>query len=152
MGKRNCVPSWSRVYPLHCDCWWFLHYDICPVPRLRSALADCSRALPPPLLLQQLDAVVDVELDRPPVSLVAHQQRAEFEASFAVRLRGDAQFHEVSLQVSLHCYTLGFWPGTLQDTALPCVTEAEEWHSLMTEVLIQMFVRSRTNNDRFYLI
>lgn len=49
---------------------------------------------------------MDVKLDGPPVSLVAHQQRAEFEAALAVRLRRDSQLHEVSLQVSLHCYTL----------------------------------------------
>lgn len=67
------------------------------MPHLWSALADRGGALPPPLLLQQLDAVVDVELDGPPVSLVAHQQRAEFKAALAVGLRGDAQLHEVSL-------------------------------------------------------
>ena len=84
------------------------------------SLANCGGAFPPPLLLQQLDAVVDVKLDCPPVSLVAHQQGTEFEAALAVRLRGDAQLHEVSLQVSLHCYTLRLRPGTLQYTTLAC--------------------------------
>lgn len=41
-------------------------------------LADRGGAFPPPLLLQQLDAVVHVKLNSPPVSLVAHQQGAEF--------------------------------------------------------------------------
>lgn len=36
------------------------------------ALADRSSAFPPALLLQQLDAIVDVKLNGPPVSLVAH--------------------------------------------------------------------------------
>ncbi|TNN85205.1 hypothetical protein EYF80_004555 [Liparis tanakae] len=57
---------------------------------------------------EQLDAVVNVELDGPPVPLVAHQQRAEFEAALAVRFRRDSQLYEVPLQVSLHCYTLSF--------------------------------------------
>jgi len=78
------------------------------VPCLCFDLADRGSVFSPPLLLQQLDAVVNVELDRPPVSLVAHQQRAEFEAALTVRFRRDSQLYEVPLQVSLHCYTLSF--------------------------------------------
>lgn len=75
-----------------------LYIMVCVLCRvLCFALADRSSAFPPPLLLQQLDAVVDVKLDGPPVSLVAHQQGAEFEAALAVRLRGDSQLHKVSL-------------------------------------------------------
>lgn len=70
---------------------------MCPLQRLCLALADRGGAFPPALLLQQLDAVVDVKLDGPPVPLVAHQQRAEFQAALTVRLRRDSQLHEVSL-------------------------------------------------------
>lgn len=86
---------------------------------MRASLTARGGALPPALLLQELDAVVDIELDGPPVSLVTHQQGAEFETALAVRLGGDAQFHEVSLEVGLHCYTLGLGPGALQHAALP---------------------------------
>lgn len=61
------------------------------------ALADRGSTFPPPLLLQQLDAVVDIKLDGPPVSLVAHQQRAEFQAALTVRFRRDSQLQEVSI-------------------------------------------------------
>lgn len=116
---RQLLSPMAKSFPLHCDCWWFVHYDTRPPPRLCFALADRGGTFPPPLLLQQLDAVVDVKLDGPPVSLVTHQQGAEFEAALAVRLGGDAQLHEVSLQVSLHCYTLRLRPGTLQHATLP---------------------------------
>lgn len=66
------------------------------------SLADRSSALPPSLLLEELDAIVDVKLDGPPVPLVAHQQGAEFQAAFAVCFRRNSQVHEVSLEVSLH--------------------------------------------------
>lgn len=85
------------------------------------ALADGGGgAFPPPLLLQQLDAVVDVELDGSPVSLVAHQQGAQFQAAFAVCLCRDAQIQEVPLQVSLHRDALRLRPGPLQHAALSC--------------------------------
>ncbi len=87
----------TKTFLLHYDCWWFIHYGMCPLPCLCFALADRGSAFPPPLLLQQLDAVVDVKLDSPPVSLVAHQQRAEFEAALTVSLSRDSQLHEVSL-------------------------------------------------------
>lgn len=106
--KEKRHSTTTETFSFHYDCWWFIHYGSCPPPGLCSALADRGGAFPPPLLLQQLDAVVDVKLDGPPVSLVAHQQGAEFEAALAVRLGGDPQLHEVSLEVSLHCYTLGF--------------------------------------------
>ena len=61
---------------------------------------------------------MDIELDGPPVSLVTHQQGAKFETALTVRLSGDAQFHEVSLEVGLHCYTLSLGPGALQHAAL----------------------------------
>ena len=82
--------------------WYVSSAVCCPC----FALADGGGAFPPALLLQQLDAVVDIKLDGPPVSLVAHQQGAEFKAALTVRLRRDSQLHEVSLEVSLHCYAL----------------------------------------------
>lgn len=54
-------------------------------------------AFSPPLLLQQLDAVVHIKLDGSPVPLVANQQGAQFQAAFTVRFGGDAQLQEVSL-------------------------------------------------------
>lgn len=102
--KRSCTPPWPKTFSLHYDCWWFIHYGTCPLPCLCFflfiffyALADRGSTFPPPLLLQQLDTVVDVKLYGPPVSLVAHQQRAEFEAALAVSLCRDSQLHEVSL-------------------------------------------------------
>lgn len=87
--------------PLHrYDCWWFLHDDTSLL--LRFSLADRGSTFPPALLLQELDAVVDVKLDGPPVSLVAHQQGAQFETALTVRLCRHSQLHEVSLEVSLH--------------------------------------------------
>lgn len=83
------------------------------------SLADGGGALPPALLLEQLDAVVDVELDSPPVTLVADQQGAEFQATLAVRLGWDAQLQQVPLQVGLHSHALRLRPGTLQNAALP---------------------------------
>lgn len=70
------------------------------------SLADGGSALPPSLLLEELDAIVDIKLDGPPVPLVAHKQGAEFQAALAVCFRGNSQFHEVSLQVRLHCNPL----------------------------------------------
>lgn len=84
------------------------------------ALANCSSTFSPPLLLQQLDPVVDIKLDGSPVSLVAHQQGAEFQAAFTVRLRGDTQVQEVLLEVRLHSYALRLGPGSLQDAAFSC--------------------------------
>lgn len=83
------------------------------------SLADRGGALPPSLLLEELDAIVDVKLDGPPVPLVAHQQGAEFQAALAVCFGRNAQIHEVPLQVSLHGNPLRLWPGTLQDASLP---------------------------------
>lgn len=85
-----------------------------------TSLADGGSAFPPSLLLEELNTIVDVKLDGPPVPLVAHQQRAELQAALAVRFRGNAQVHEVSLQVSLHRNPLRLGPGTLQHAALPC--------------------------------
>lgn len=91
--------------PLHrYDCWWFLHYGMSLL--LRFSLADRGSTFPSALLLQELDAVVDVKLDGPPVSLVAHQQGAKFETALTVRLCRHSQLHEVSLEVSLHCNSL----------------------------------------------
>lgn len=86
-----------RLFSLHYVCWWFIQYDTCSLSHWCFALAHRSSAFPPPLFFQQLDAVVDVKFDGPPVSLVAHQHRAEFEAALTVRLCWDSQLHEVSL-------------------------------------------------------
>lgn len=120
--KEKRLSTMAKSFPLHC--WLLVVCTLwCMSPCVISlffALADRGGAFPPALLLQQLDAVVDVKLDRPPVSLVTDQQGAEFEAAFTVCLCRNAQLHEVSLQVSLHCYTLRLWPGSLQHSTLPC--------------------------------
>lgn len=96
-GKERLHSTMTKTFSLHYDCWWFIHYGTSLLPRLCFALADRGSAFPPTLLLQELDAVVDVKLDGPPVSLVAHQQGAKFETALTVRLRRHSQFHEVSL-------------------------------------------------------
>lgn len=101
---------------------FFFFYNMVRV-LCRRHLAHGRGAFPPPLLLQQLDAVVNVKLDRPPVPLVAHQQGAEFEAALAVGLRRHSQLHEVPLQVGLHGYALVLWPGALKYATLPCGRE-----------------------------
>lgn len=70
--KEKLHATMTKSLVFSCDCWWFVHFGTCPAPRLCRALADCGSAFPPPLLLQELDAIVDVELDCSPVSLVAH--------------------------------------------------------------------------------
>ncbi len=71
------------------------------------------------LFLQELDAVVAVELDGSPVALVADEQRAELQASLTVRLRRNTQLHDVPLQVRLHRHSLRLRPRPLQHAALP---------------------------------
>lgn len=75
-------------------------------------------AVPPLVLLQQLDAVVAVELDGPPVTVVVDQQGALLQAALAVGLGGDSQFVNVLSQVLFYRCALRLRPGTLQDTSL----------------------------------
>lgn len=49
------------------------------------------------LLLQELDAVVDVELDGPPVPVVAHEHWAQLQAALAVGFGRDPELQEVLL-------------------------------------------------------
>lgn len=58
-------------------------------------------AVAPLVFLQQLDAVVAVELDGSPVAVVADQQRALLQATLAVCLGGDPELGDVSGQVLL---------------------------------------------------
>lgn len=74
--------------------------------------------LTPLVLLQQLNAVVAVELDGPPVAVVADQQGALLQAALAVGLGGDSELCDVSGQVLLDRRTLRLWPGALQDASL----------------------------------
>ena len=74
----------------------------------------------PLVFLQQLNAIVTVELDGSPVTLVADQQGALLQAALAVGLRGDSELRDVLGQVLLDCCALRLWPGTLQDASLSC--------------------------------
>lgn len=60
----------------------------------------------PLVLLQQLNAVVAVELDGSPVAVVADQQGALLQAALAVGFGGDSELGNVSSQVLLNGRTL----------------------------------------------
>lgn len=101
-----------------------------PTPPLPSPLASLRRlpisadreglgfVFTPLVLLQQLNAVVAVELDGSPVAVVADQQRALLQAALAVRFGGHSEFGDVLGQVLFDGRPLRLRPGTLQDTSL----------------------------------
>lgn len=62
--------------------------------------------LAPLVFLQQLDAVVAIELDCSPVAVVADQQGALLQAALTVGLGGDSELRDVLGQVLLNCRTL----------------------------------------------
>lgn len=64
-------------------------------------------AFTPLVFLQQLNAVVAVELDRSPVAVVADQQGALLQAALTVGLGGDPELGDVLGQVLLDCRALG---------------------------------------------
>lgn len=84
--------SYCRVRPSIsvCPSVFSAHHDWRPV------------VLAPLVLLEQLDAVVTVEFDGPPVAPVGDQQRAALKAALAVGLGGHAQLGDVGGQVLLH--------------------------------------------------
>lgn len=104
--NRGCTPVKPLTFPLHPNCWWSIHCDTSLSQHSVCVLTDSGSALPPALLLQELDAVVDVKLDGSPISLVAHQQGAKFQTALTVSLGWHSQLHEVPLEVSLHSDTL----------------------------------------------
>lgn len=75
-------------------------------------------AVPLLVLLQQLNAVVAIEFDGTPVTLVADQQGALLQAALTVSLGWNTQLGDVLSQVFLNCCTLCLRPGTLQNTSL----------------------------------
>lgn len=94
------------TFPLYPNCWWPILCGTSLSQHSVCVLTDSSSTLPPALLLQELDAVVDVKLDGPPISLVAHQQGAKFQTALTVSLGWYSQLNEVPLEVSLHSDTL----------------------------------------------
>lgn len=123
--KQRLHPSDTTDFPLHHSCWWPIHCGTSLSQHSVCVLTDSGSALPPALLLQELDAVVDVKLDGPPISLVAHQQGAKFQTALTVSLGWHSQLNEVPLEVSFHSDTLRLWPGTLQYATLSCEVEEE---------------------------
>lgn len=76
---------------------------------LSSLSADSERlgfTFTPLVFLQQLNAVVAVELDGSPVTVVADQQGALLKAALAVGLGRDSKLVDVLGQVLLDCCTL----------------------------------------------
>lgn len=72
----------------------------------------------PLVLLEQLNAVVAVELNSPPVSVVADQQGALLQTALTVCLSRDSEFSDVLGQVLLNRRPLRLRPGSLQDASL----------------------------------
>lgn len=90
-------------------------------------------AFTPLILLQQLNAIVAVKLNGPPVPLVANQQRTLLQAALAVGLGGHAELVDVLGQVLLHCRALCLRPGTLQNATLPWQKAFEEKTNVQPE-------------------
>lgn len=97
------------------------HHSLSPSPAHFPLSADSEGlglTFTPLVFLQQLNAIVAVELDGSPVAVVADQQRALLQAAFAVGLCGDSELGDVLGQVLLYSRTLRLRPGALQDASL----------------------------------
>lgn len=88
------------------------YYHLDP-PLTASADGHGGRTLSLLGFLQQLDTIVTVEFNSPPISSVRHQQGAELQTAFAVGFGGHAQLHNVTHQVGLHGRPLCLRPGPL---------------------------------------
>lgn len=77
-----------------------------PSPPLSADSEGLQLVFTPLVFLEQLNAVVAVELNGSPVAVVVDQQRTLLQAALAVRFGGDAELCDVLGKVLLNCCSL----------------------------------------------